>query len=587
MDCDNNNVIDVTDSPSDDANATNHRSSAADDEFELDDKALAQLEISDQTNTTSKRSTTKKTEKSKLTQQKPFNKGNRINGKSRKFCGLGYGAKRLNGCDISDLVPAQVSDSHSYNNNDKAIIKKVEKLDIFIRPRLHVHENRNAPSMIKAFIRVLRQIDPTLVLLPLNSKDNSLNHSLHNEENLPDTEDAMSCWIAKVRYNIHKKLCFSARISITMDIQEFKSHAFPWCKIHQHWITFDEIKAEENFTPGWLCGLHHKNVDIDVLKKWICDQDGGDEYHDLIKIYPRKIWQNVPDTTEKRMSDVLAIDASAAHSDSILKFLFSIKWSGIYDTTRFIPMKINEVFTVRDMLRAIDVQNAHRNNGFCKSIVIPNHNKIYSMADGTNITFIDWALQCTIRDVNVFRNVYATDDNYVKFVYPREKHSEVRTIISNLFEAVEKKFSLDVAKNLFTSKKDFRMSLNIKEAEIEYLQATAASLRSNPQSTDVDTTYRPRDSTVVPTFGPVKVLETISYSQVAQSDTTNSNVNEKRIQELEKQLKNVTAQQNPNNSSSANTSVTSELQAVYDLINKNKTLADKKNQVRRSTSKRF
>ena len=455
----------------------------------------------------------------------------------------------------------------------------MERITAYIRPRLHVHENRHAPTLIKSLLRVLRQIDPTLVLLPLDESDTSLNHVLQNETNIPDEESEMSRWISKVKYNVHQKLCFSARISVAISMKEFKSHAFPWCKNHQHWITFDEIKAEETFTPGWLCGLHHRNTDIDDLKTWICEQDGGEEFVDLIKLDPRKIWQSVPNTTEKRMTDVLAIDASTKNSDQILKFLYSIQWTDIYNTVTFIPMKINEAFTSLDMLRAIDAQNVHRNNEFCKSIIIPNHDTVYSMDDGTNITFVDWALQCTIRGVNIFRNVFATDDNYVKFVYSRDKHTEVRSIMSKLFETVEKKISIHVAKALFDSKKEFRLNFHIKEAEIEYLQATAANLRSNPQSTDVDTTYRSRGPRAVPSFGPAKVLETISYSQVAKSSTEQPSDTEKRLQQLEDALKNVTEKgKTTDGSNSSDTKSTSqdELKLVYDMIEKNKKLADEK-----------
>lgn len=60
------------------------------------------------------------------------------------------------------------------------------------------------------------------------------------------------------------------------------------------------------------------------------------------------------------MTDVLAIDGSAEKSEEINKFLYSIQWTGIYDTVTFIPLKINEMFTVSDMIRAIDNQNIHR-----------------------------------------------------------------------------------------------------------------------------------------------------------------------------------------------------------------------------------
>lgn len=339
------------------------------DEFAFDEDALACLDIpTESTNASdygvSTRSKHAKSTKKQSKAPKSFTKSDAKATSNKKIRGLGYGAERLNGCDLFDLVSAQVSDTYTDHNGNSASVKKVERLNIYIRPRLHVQDKRHAPTLIKSFIRVLRQIDPTLVLLPLDEKDTSLNHILQNENSLPDNEDAMSRWIAKIKYNVHKKLCFSARISITMPTQEFKSHAFPWCKEHQHWITFDEIKAEETFTAGWLCGVHHKNVDIDGLKNWICSHEGGNELRDLLKLYPRKIWQSVPNSTERRMTDVLAIDGCAKNSGKILKYIYSIKWKGIYDSITFIPMKINDVFTALDMLRAIDAQNAYRNNEF-------------------------------------------------------------------------------------------------------------------------------------------------------------------------------------------------------------------------------
>ena len=499
----------------------------------------------------------------------------------KKFTGLGYGAERLNGCDISALVPPQVSESYNNRMDATANIRKVDRLTFYIRPRLHVHDNRHAPTLIKAFIRVLRQIDPTLILLPLDESDNSLNHIINNETNIPDDETSMAIWIAKIRYNIHQKLCFSARISITMPIKDFKSHAFPWCKEHKHWITFDEIIAEETFTPGWICGLHHKNVNIDHLKEWLCSQEGGDEFTNLIKIYPRKIWQNVPNTTEKRMTDVLAIDGSAERSDAILKFLFSVSWKGIYDTVTFIPLKINEVFTVADMIQAIDNQNIHRNNEFCKSIVIPNNDRVQTMQNGNNMSFLEWALMCRVRGVQVFRNVFANDENYVKFVYAKESHKEVRAILSNLYETVEKKFSESVAKDLFTSKAAFKASLNIKEAELEYMQATAAAMRSNPQGSDHDASYKPKGVRATLSFGPPKVLGNISYSQAAKPNEVVSSQHDQRIKELEEKINvlnhsSTAISLNQPIKEQASSLLQGELQGVFDLIEKNKQAAEKK-----------
>ena len=613
MDCDTEEDANGDSTVNGDEKNNENEMTNNEDEFEFDDDALAELDIDTGINnksstsltTTSNRSKTERggrggrgrgrgggrggqitSTSSSRSEKTPTSKPNTIDKnkinkstKKKSTC-LGYGAERLNGCDISAMVPSQVSESLSNNNgNNKVVIRAVDRLTFYIRPRLHVHDNRHAPTLIKAFVRVLRQIDPTLLVLPIDDNDNSLNHVLNSEEAIPNEESEMAKWMAKVHHNIHQKLCFSARISITLPLQEFKRHVFPWCKKNQHWITFDEIQAEETFTPGWLCGLHHKNVDVDNLKGWICKQEGGNNFLNKIKIYPRKIWQTVPNTTEKRMTDVLAIDGSAEKSDEIIKFLYSIQWTGIYDTVTFIPLKINEMFTVSDMIRAIDSQNIHRNTEFCKSIVIAGHDEIHEMHDGINTTFVEWALQCEVRGERVFRNVYAGDENYVKFVYAKENHKEVRAIIGNLYDTVEKFFSVDVAKILFNSKSDFRLSLNIKEAESEYLQATAASLRSNPQGTENDASYKPRGTRTTPSYGPPKVLSPISYSQATVSTTTLSSSENDKIRMLEEKIDKMNAPKDNYNDSvkeQASELMEDKLKKVYDMINTNKKAANEK-----------
>ena len=273
------------------------------------------------------------------------------------------------------------------------------------------------------------------------------------------------------------------------------------------------------------------------------------------------------------MTDVLAIDGSADKSTDIMKFMYSIKWTGIYDTVTFIPLRINDAFTVHDMLRAIDAQNLHHNGEYCKSFVVYNHDEIQTMADGNNISFLDWALQCEVRGVRVFRNVYANDDNYVKFVYSKDSHKAVRTILSNLYDTVERKFSVETADVLFKSKSAFRKSLNIKEAEVEFMQATAASLRSNPKSTEYTIQYRPRGPRIVPSFGPAKTLSDITYSQATQKQemTKQPLVDDSRIKHLEEKIKILEKPVDNFDESvkqAANKMMTGELQQVYDLIEK-------------------
>ena len=141
---------------------------------------------------------------------------------------------------------------------------------------------------------------------------------------------------------------------------------------------------------------------------------------------------------------------------------------------------------------------------------------------------------------------------------------------------MEQKFSTDVAVELFQSKSALRSSLNIREAEVEYLHSTAAGLRSNPQCTDDDTSYKPRGARAVPSFGPAKVLDTISYSKVVKADNIPSQT-DNRIKQLEDelaQMKTTSTHTSIQNSKSVQEQAAEiakgELKAVYDLIEKNK-----------------
>ena len=224
---------------------------------------------------------------------------------SRVFTGLGYGAERLNGCDLTNLAP----DDEDMGRNSKsgsAVVKELHRTTFYVRPQLHIHDSRHAPTLIKDFMRVFRQVDPTLILLPFDADNTSLNGIIHNDSLLPEDKDKMDKWVKQIEYDKHQKLCFSVRMSCTMDMYDFKEHMFGWCKRFQHWTTFDDMPATKTFSAGWLCCLHHKHVDIDQLKAWMDSFDESGKLSPLYKIYPRKIYQTVPGTLEKRVTDVLA-----------------------------------------------------------------------------------------------------------------------------------------------------------------------------------------------------------------------------------------------------------------------------------------
>ena len=491
----------------------------------------------------------------------------------RGFTGLGHSAYRLNGCAIDDLVPENVQDEYSQKHHNNSInAKEVARNTFFIRAKLHIHDTKHVPTMIKKFYRVWRQVDPTLVILPLDVNDSSLNSILHDETHIPEEKDQLSKWAGGVRFNTYQKLEFNMRLSNTMSMFDFKGQVFTWCKMYKHYVTFDSIASERTFSVGWICGLHEDHTDIDYLKDWIDSHNQKYFISSKFKLYPRRIYQNIAHTKERRITRAIAIDGGFDVRDDLIDFFYKLKWTGKYSACKFVQLKINEIFTAAHMLRAIEMQNEHRNNIYCKSIEVHNRDIIRTLPNGTDVSFTDWARNCTIKGIPVFNDVIGSDPNFVKFVYNKKDHKTVLSIMKKMYTNVAKKFGDDAAIDLFQSETVFDKNFKTRESEKLYLEENAQLFAANPQDIDSDTSFRDARKPQ-PVYGKAVTLPDVTYKSVVSQDSPGlSPTQASRVEELEQQvtdLASANTKLKADFSQSLTQEVQSQLKPVYDKMDAN------------------
>ena len=119
---------------------------------------------------------------------------------------------------------------------------------------------------------------------------------------------------------------------------DFKGRVFAWCKQYKHYVTFDDIASERTFSAGWILGLHEDHTDIDELRKWIDSFDTKGILTDKYKLYPRRIYQNEPNSSSRKITRAIAIDGGFDVGKDIIDFFYKLKWEDRYDGCKFVQL---------------------------------------------------------------------------------------------------------------------------------------------------------------------------------------------------------------------------------------------------------
>ena len=144
-------------------------------------------------------------------------------------------------------------DTSTGSTNDKP-----ESSFCYLRARMQVNSrSAHVPSLLKKLVRVLRENDPSLQILPfdLNSVLSSDTIIVH-EDQFPDKEEYIREWVRGIVINRTQKLCFSLRITTKKSFRKLKDDIYETLNQQQWWVNFDDVRSESVFLVGWLKGIH-------------------------------------------------------------------------------------------------------------------------------------------------------------------------------------------------------------------------------------------------------------------------------------------------------------------------------------------
>ena len=345
-----------------------------------------------------------------------------------------------------------------------------------MRVKIAIKSNSvHAPSWVKKVFQNIRNIDPTLTMIPFYNNNNA-NYIITSEKDIPNDIDNIKTWVTGIRISKQRKLEFSVKISHTTSFREIRNCIFNWCTSNKCWITFDEINCESIFMAGWLRGVHPHIYDREKIKQFILNS--APNLKDKIHVYFRSIWHYDPESKKRTMTEALVIDGDLFKRDEIMNSLYSIKWSQPYQYVNFIPFRLSASFQAKHQQRAMQLHNTYMNNIRSKIINIQNPDFYFNPTKKT--TIIDWLKNRKQSHQNIFLYVEKISSESVKLVFLRNYENIVNHLIIHLFEEVKQSAGDNVAIHVLGPEIKHKQKLDIFNRETAFEVACATSLGSHP-----------------------------------------------------------------------------------------------------------
>lgn len=371
----------------------------------------------------------------------------------------GLHAKRqnLNGWNIDAAMSKSNTNLHNtvfhpkHNNSSDPNVVALSKNYFFIRAKISTEGNRtHLPTIVRRFVKALRNSDSTMQLQPFDKDDNDLNNILDTESLIPDDSTALLTWVRGL-YTTKTRMYFSIRVSNTCPVSELRSDIFGWCKTNRCYIDMDYIDSEKLFSCGWISGLHPRLYNRNELKHWIdnikTDEDMIDNIGSKIKLYPRTIF-TVDDDGKKTITNAIIIEGAIEHSKDIMKFLYKIKWDTKYKNVNFVPFRTSSNFTKQDQKTAMQYHNNYLHNTYRKLVRIANPLHEYETEDGEKISFRMWLKQSQLHGANMIDGVELMKDGIVRIIYDKKHQQGVDYMMSTLRENAFEAFGEDIANDM-------------------------------------------------------------------------------------------------------------------------------------------
>lgn len=365
--------------------------------------------------------------------------------------GLHGKRQNLNGWNITSAMSTNKNNNHSKvfhpsgNPETNPDVIQMAKNYFFIRASIStVGNGTHVPTIVRRFIKALRNSDATMQVLPFDTDDSDLNHILDTETLIPDDLTAILTWVRGIR-STTKRIHFAIRVSNTCPLSELRTDIFGWCKTNKCWIDMDYIDSEKLFACGWLCGMHPRLYNRNALKSWLDTLEPT--LGNRIKLYPRTIF-TATDDGKKTITNAIIIDGAVEEAKDIMKFLYSIDWNEKYKNVNFVPFRTSNRLTLKDQKKAMEFHNNYLNSTYRKIVKEANPFVEYTTDAGENISFSKWLLQSQLHGANMIDGVEMIKDGVVRIIYDKIHQEGIDFIMKTLKENAVDAFGEKISKDM-------------------------------------------------------------------------------------------------------------------------------------------
>ena len=124
----------------------------------------------------------------------------------------------------------------------------------------------HTPTIVRSFFGVLRQADPSMLLLPFDYNNKSSQDVIEKESAIPNDEKSIKKWVSGFRSK-NNRMSFALRVQNNLSVTELKSVLSTWENQTTSRVSMDNIKSSRKFAAGWLQFAHPRFINRDNLKK--------------------------------------------------------------------------------------------------------------------------------------------------------------------------------------------------------------------------------------------------------------------------------------------------------------------------------
>ena len=442
------------------------------------------------------------------------------------------------------------------NSTGTMKVSHIEKNIIIFRYRLKVTQSScNLPFMVKQVTRMLREIDPSLHILPIDSSN--CNHVLDHEDNLPNEENALNTWVSDIS-TWKDRLQFTMKYAFIKTLPYLKGPVFAWMKANSSFVKMDKIDSADITCVGFFEGLHPDFRNRELFKQF-CNTHVKNYMQSIdptftfeLSIFPRGVYAGAG--IHKKETRGVVLEVATDISETILQ-AFSQPFPSQYSDITFIPFtKTDETYS-----QTLSSIITHQNEMLHKTRrkILPELKDLYSTIttkEGRATNLHEWlssASDPSIPNEKLIKSIDLTTKNSVCILFDEAHDNIISKLLQGMHIQMQQCFpDTEIQKVLDPTRK---ISITtptrvISETEKTWVDIIKRKYASNPQSTDMDSlnTPPPKNRKVIyygPCSKPAQLNANTFDIKSTETPSADTNDNTSRIEKLEKTIETMATNQ--------------------------------------------